>query len=180
MRLFWLLPVLFLAGCSPALLHVTPKRQQQLTQMIMQMDRSVDPSEARSLAREALRFSHTLAERYRVTTSPWVHNFLVNIHLRDRGLCYQWADDLLKDLAHLHSKTLRILPVGANIGSYWKEHNALVVLPAHHVTPLEYGILLDPWRHSGTLFFVPVEQDKKYQWKVRWKRLPKTAQGQTQ
>ena len=146
----------------------------------MQMDRSVNRHEADTLAREALRFSRTLAERYRVTTSPWVHNFLVNIHLKDRGLCYQWADDLLNDLTRLHSKTLRILPIGSNIGSYWTEHNALVVLPSHRVIPLAHGILLDPWRDSGKLFFVPVGKDSKYQWQVRWERLPQAAKGRAQ
>jgi len=174
----FLLVALWLGGCSPQVPALHPADERQLGRMIAGMDRSVDPYEARSLAREALRFSRTLARRYRVTTSPWMHNFLVNIHLKDRGLCYQWADDLLNDLGRLHPKTLRILPVGANIGSYWTEHNALVVLPAHHVTPLAQGILLDPWRHSGRLFFVPVGQDSKYQWQVRWKRLPKTARGQ--
>ncbi len=175
-----MLSALYLTGCSPALPQSTSDQQQRLMHMIAQMDRSVNLLEARSLAREALQFSRTLAKRYRVTTSPWMHNFLVNIHVKDRGLCYQWADDLLSDLTRLQTTTLRILPVGANIGSYWHEHNALVVVPAHHVIPLKHGILLDPWRHSGALFFVPVEQDKKYQWNVRWKRVPKTTQSPMQ
>jgi len=160
------------SGCAPQLPRITSADEQRLSGMLRQMDRSIDPTEARRLAHEALTYSRTLAERYRVSASPWVHNFLVNVGLRDRGLCYQWADDLYTHLAALHLKTLALYPVGANIGSYLTEHNALAVLPTHHVTPLEYGVLLDPWRHSGDLFFLPVGKDTKYRWRVRQERIP--------
>ncbi len=161
-------------GCAPQSLPETPSQQgRRLTHMLRGLDRSVDPAEARRLAQEALRYSRSLAQRYHVTSSPWVHNFLVNIGLKKRGLCYQWADDLQSHLAHLHLATLAIYPIGAHIGDYWREHNALVVLPAHHVTPLSYGIVLDPWRHSGDLYFLPVYQDTAYHWSLRDDRIPK-------
>jgi len=160
-----------LNGCATKLPKVTPIQESRLARMLMTLDRSVDPVEARRLAHEALTYSGALAKRYRVETSPWVHNFLVNVGLKKRGLCYQWADDLRAHLAHLHLKTLTLYPVGANIGDYWKEHNALAVLPTHHVTPLAYGILLDPWRHAGKLYFSPIEQDTKYHWQVRQERM---------
>jgi len=169
--LLWVTVAWLLGGCAPRLPHVTPTQEQHLTHMLTALDRSVDPTEAHRLAHEALTYSRTLAARYRVETSPWMHNFLVNVGVKKRGLCYQWADDLQSHLAHLHLKTLTLYPVGANIGDYWREHNALAVLPTHHVTPLSYAILLDPWRHSGNLYFVPVGQDTKYRWQVRRNRM---------
>jgi hypothetical protein len=166
------LAVLFFGGCTPKLPQPNPAREQRLTRMFQDLDHSVDPHEAHRMAHEAIVFSRTLAVRYHVDTSPWVHNLLVNVHLRDRGLCYQWADDLYRHLTALHLKTLTLYPIGANIGSYLTEHNALVVLPSHHVTPLEYGTLLDPWRHSGDLLFMPVGEDTKYRWRIRRERMP--------
>jgi len=139
--------------------------------MLIGMDASVDVREARRLAHEAIVYSRTLAERYRVNTHPLVHNFLVNVHLRDRGLCYQWADDLYTHLDALHLKTLTLYPVGANIGRYFTEHNALVVSPSLQAVALADSILLDPWRHSGDLLFLPVGQDRKYRWVLRKERL---------
>jgi hypothetical protein len=164
--------VFFVAGCAPRLPHPSADKEQRLVRMLVAMDGSVDRAEARRLAHEAIAYSRTLAGRYHVTTSPWVHNFLVNVHLRDRGLCYQWADDLYTHLDALHLKTLTLSPVGANIGRYFTEHNALAVLPSRHALPLGKGILLDPWRHSGDLFFVHIGKDAAYRWQIRPERIP--------
>jgi hypothetical protein len=163
--------VVLLSGCNRPIPQVTPTQSSQLTRLIVQMDRSIDRHEAERLAYEALTYSRTLANRYRVTTSPWVHNFLVNVGLRDRGLCYQWADDLMAHLRALHSRTLVLYPVGAHIGDYWREHNAIVVMPRHHSVALERTIVLDPWRYGGRLFFAPVAQDATYHWQLRNDRM---------
>jgi hypothetical protein len=141
--------------------------------MVVQMDRSVDPVEAKRLAHESLRFSRELARRYGVVTSAWVHNFLVNVGIKDRGLCYQWADDLTAHLEGFRFKTLTLYPVGAHIGDYWREHNAIVVVPRHRTIPLSRAILLDPWRYGGRLFFALVEQDRRYRWRIRTERTNK-------
>ncbi len=143
--------------------------------MLTEMDASVDVREARQLAHEAIVHSRRLAKHYRVNTPPWVHNFLVNVHLRDRGLCYQWADDLYAHLDALHLKTLALYPVGANVGRYFTEHNALVVAPSRQTIPLADSVLLDPWRHSGDLLFLPVKQDRKYRWVLRKERMAHTG-----
>jgi hypothetical protein len=159
----------------PKLPQPNPVQEQHLTQMLQELDPSVDPLEAHRMAHEAIVFSRTLAVRYHVDTSPWVHNLLVNVHLRDRGLCYQWADDLYRHLTALHLHTLALYPIGANIGNYLAEHNALAVLPTRHAATLEYGTLLDPWRRSGDLLFMPVGEDTKYRWRVRPERVPATT-----
>jgi hypothetical protein len=158
---------------------VTSAQEEHLTRLITRMDREIDPTEAGKLAHEALIFSRDLAVRYRVSTSPWVHNFLVNVGIRDRGLCYQWADDLMEHLNAFHFKTLALYPVGAHIGEYWSEHNAIAVFSPRHVVPLEYAILLDPWRHGGRLFFAPVAHDTKYHWQIRRDRIPQKTANHT-
>jgi hypothetical protein len=135
-----------------------------------------DPREARLLADRALRESLELRRRYRAVSPPLWHNVLVNTGIRKRGLCWHWADDLWLRLRKLRLRTLRILPVGANVGSYWREHNALAVLPASQPGyPLKRGILLDPWRKSGELWFAPVGKDPRYRWRLRSDRLPDTV-----
>jgi len=187
-RIIPLVLLLILTGCTPDLPLPSTKEEEHLARMLTDMDASIDAREAHQLAHEAITYSYTLAKRYRVTTPPWIHNFLVNVHLRNRGLCYQWADDLYAHLTALHLTTLTLYPVGANIGRYLTEHNALVVLPPvqtagttnpDHRVPNPYdGILLDPWRHSGDLFFTPVGKDKKYHWTIRWTRLKKNPVAQ--
>jgi hypothetical protein len=172
--------LLLLGGCAPQQPTVTSAQEERLTRLVVHMDREIDPAEAKRLAHEALVFSRELAVRYRVATSPWVHNFLVNVGIRDRGLCYQWADDLMAHLNALHLKTLTLYPVGTHIGEYWSEHNAIAVFSSRHVVPLEHAILLDPWRHSGQLFFSTTEADTRYHWQIRRDRIIATTDLQPQ
>jgi hypothetical protein len=145
------------------------KQQSKLYTLLLQTYPKISHQEASLLAREAVTYSQALASKYRVTTPPLFHNFLVNIKLKDRGLCYQWSDDLYHHLQKFHLKSIQLLPVGAYIGSYWREHNAIVILPlGSHGT--KEGILLDAWRHSGKLYFVPIHKDPEYQWKIRTDR----------
>jgi len=55
--------------------------------------------------------------------------------------------------------------VGANTGEYWTEHNALVIV--NKQGHIEDGIVIDPWRDSGRLYFSKVKSDKKYIWSHR-------------
>ncbi len=172
MRYTWLLLALFwIGGCAPRLPSDISAKERRLYSMIVQMDSSVSHHEASRLAHEAIIYSQTLARKYKVQTSPWVHNFLVNAGLKKRGLCYQWADDLMSHLSTINPKTLRLLPIGANIGDYWREHNAVAVLPSKANIPLSRGIILDAWRYSGDLYFAPVGSDTKYRWKIRTERI---------
>jgi len=55
--------------------------------------------------------------------------------------------------------------VGANIGEYWSEHNSLVIVAKGML--IEEGIIIDPWRKGGELYFSKVKDDKKYIWQHR-------------
>jgi len=58
--------------------------------------------------------------------------------------------------------------MGANIGEYLYEHNVLVVVARGGTA--EEGVIIDPWRDSGDLYFAKVSEDTKYQWKHRGNR----------
>jgi len=133
------------------------------------MDSNINHDEASRVAKEAISYSLVLKRKYRANTTPLVHNFLVNVGIKDRGLCYEWSDDLYARLTRLQLKTIRLMPVGSHIGSYWSEHNALVILPNKPYS-LKNAVLLDPWRDSGLLYFDFVVNDKSYSWKIRHDR----------
>jgi hypothetical protein len=87
---------------------------------------------------------------------PSFHNFLVNLGTRKRGLCFQWAEDLLVELDALKLRTLELHWAEAWAGS-WREHNCVVVTAKGQ--SFRQGIILDCWRHSGHLFWSPLATD---------------------
>ena len=68
----------------------------------------VRAKEAQRLADCAYLTSRQLARDYRVIGPPLFHNFLVNIGVRERGLCFQWARDLFVKLDQLPLQTLEL------------------------------------------------------------------------
>ena len=85
---------------------------------------------------------------------------LVNAGLRPRGLCYHWANDLGERLATVPIQTLEIHYVVARRATP-REHNAIVI--TRRGAPFTEGLVLDAWRRSGELTWVPVTSDH-YPW----------------
>lgn len=131
---------------------------------------SVDKEEAQRLAVCAHESSLELAMRYRVARPPAFHNFLVNTGMKQRGLCYHWAEDLWAKLEALNLVTLELNWGMARAGTY-REHNCVVVTARG--APFETGIVLDAWRQSGNLVWKHVSSDK-YPW-VKGELVPTTA-----
>lgn len=120
----------------------------------------VHPEEARRVAECAYRSAEQLTRNYRVVGPPLFHNFLVNTGIRKRGLCFQWAEDLLAQLDRLKLRTLELHWGEARAGT-WREHNCVVVTATGQ--PFRTGIILDCWRHSGRLYWASVRTDH-YPW----------------
>ena len=120
----------------------------------------VRPDEAQRVAQCAYATAERLRHDYRMIGPPLFHNFLVNVGIRKRGLCFQWAEDLLVNLDALKLATLELHWGEARAGSL-REHNCVVVTARGQ--PFRDGILLDCWRHSGRLFWSPVATDH-YPW----------------
>lgn len=158
--------LLFLACTSTIQPNVEQQNKKQLYKLIMKTHRSISSKEAKIISSEAITYSRKLSKHYGTTTTPLFHNFLVNVGIKERGLCHHWSDDLYLYLRKFNFKTIHMKSVGSYIGSYWQEHNALVVLPTNS-NDIKKGILLDPWRDSGKLYFSPIAKDPEYSWKIR-------------
>jgi hypothetical protein len=112
------------------------------------------------VAERAYSCSAQLAREYRVVRPPILHNVLVNLGLRKRGLCFHWADDLSASLESLQLHTLQLHHSVAHLDTR-REHSSVVLTASGQ--PFDEGIVLDAWRHSGRLYWVSVKQDR-YPW----------------
>ena len=145
-------------------LEVINKRVNELESLIVGLSPRVSRNEALNLSRSSIDYSLHLSQQYKAISSPWIQNSLVNMGLKERGLCYEWTEDLLKHLVQKDYKTLDFHTVGANIG-YLNEHNAFSVSAKGE--SIEKSIVLDAWRNSGNLYFKKIREDEKYEWKER-------------
>ncbi len=153
----------FFLGCSVKQenLAIEPTKLTQLTTDLAALSPSVDYQEARLFAYEALWYPHVLAKRYGLVYPPTFHNLLINTGLRDRGLCYQWSEDMIIHLKALHYQSFDLRWGVANKGEF-DEHNTVVVVAKG--APFSTGILIDPWRHSGELYWTKLNDDPEYHW----------------
>jgi hypothetical protein len=113
------------------------------------------------LAEAALRQSRALAIEYGMTHPPQLHNVLVNLGLKRRGLCWHWTEDLLDRLAALPLESYELHWGTAYRGRLFREHNTVVVTARGRA--FETGVVLDPWRESGELYWGLVREDR-YPW----------------
>ncbi len=128
------------------------------------LNQHADEAEARQVAQTAVIYSRRLAEKYELVRPAVFHNLLVRVGLKKRGLCYHWTEDLLERLQALKLKTYRLYWGVAHRGSELSEHNSVII--AARGQGFERGIILDPWRNSGDLFWCPVHADS-YPWQPR-------------
>lgn len=122
--------------------------------------RNVDPHEAELLSVTAHIMSRRLAREYGVTGDPAIHNFLINVGAKKRGICADYTRDIGSRLKEFHFKTL-VLHWGAAYAKESDENNALVVTARNQ--PFIEGIVLDGWRRGGRLFWCPVKTDHEYE-----------------
>ena len=162
-----ILAVLMLAACSSSL--PTPATKTEVAALateIAALSPNVDPTEASRAAQISYGHSHVLALQYQITDPPLIHNAKVNAGTRPRGLCYHWAEDMEKRLNAENFATLEMTRAIANSDSrFLIEHSTAVI--AAKGTRMQDGIVLDPWRNGGSLFWSKASADRRYQWKPR-------------
>ena len=122
--------------------------------------RTVDPNEAALLSETAHRTSRQCARDYGVTGDPAVHNYLIRIGKRKRGICADYVHDIGAVLRELRFKTL-VLRWGTAWEKESSENNGLIVTARNQ--PFADGIVLDGWRRAGRLFWCPVREDHEYE-----------------
>ncbi len=155
----------FLVGCVVTAPSVSQTKIAELSFLFQSLDSSIPQSETIQLSKDIFHKTQQLTEEFELTSPPVLHNFLVNVGVREKGLCYHWSDALYVYLTQKKYTFFEFHLVGANIGEYFYEHNALVVVAKGG--KVEEGIIIDPWRDSGELFFSKVEDDLVYKWKHR-------------
>jgi hypothetical protein len=133
-----------------------------LVRRIRMLSPTVDPDEARAVARVSYETGRQLAREWRLVWPPGLHNLLVNSGQRKGGLCFQFAAELAPRLDALKLKTLTLHWAESYLGTA-SEHNVIVVTAKGQ--PFHTGILLDNWRYSGRLAWGFVTEDREYEWK---------------
>ena len=149
-----------LTGCALLPSGAKASEVRALQDALGSLSPTVRQVEAERVAQCAYDSSRILAQKYRVVRPAGLHNFLVNVGLKQRGLCYQWAEDLLAQLQTFKLDSLE-LHWGIARADTAREHNSVVVTARGQ--PFDEGIVLDPWRRSGRLVWSPVAADK-YPW----------------
>jgi hypothetical protein len=127
----------------------------------------VDPAEAQLLAETAITQSAALARSYGMAPPIEIHNVMVNLGLRPRGLCYQCAEDLYVKLRDLNLKTLQLHWGVSHRFDLWLEHSGVIVTARGR--PFEGGLVVDFWRHAGKLRWAQVARDR-YPWVMMFKQ----------
>ncbi|MDY0321706.1 MAG: hypothetical protein RBR23_08250 [Arcobacteraceae bacterium] len=176
--LLYIITLFIFTGCSVKYDHVTlsedsrvkltkedlqtKQKIETLAQMIQSLSPKINKIEAYNIAQNSIYYSMHLANSYDLVKPPSFQNFLVNQNLRQRGLCHQWASDILDYLKKDKYETIGIYKVISNEGDYFTEHHAISITARGE--PYDKGIVLDAWRNSGDLYFAYVTQDKEYKW----------------
>ncbi|MXQ06943.1 hypothetical protein GQ651_03690 [Alphaproteobacteria bacterium GH1-50] len=174
----------FLAACAVPPEKRAPATETEIAALaheIRALGDHVDHEEAARAARIAYRHTRELAIAYQITDPPLIHNTKVNMGLRPRGLCWHWAEDMEKRLAQESFRTLDLHRAIANADNEWLIDHSTVIIGAEG-DAWDEGIVLDPWRQGGTLFWDQVKDDTRYRWVNRedvfdWKRRQLIAEG---
>jgi hypothetical protein len=148
---------------NPSDAQIYRDKIKQLEQELVALSAAVDKTDAQIMAATAVQESAVLAEEYRLVRPAVTHNLLVVLGIKDRGLCYHWTEDLMIRLQALDLKSLQLHWGVAYRGSELREHNCVVITARGQ--RFFKGIVLDPWRNSGNLFWARVTKDS-YPWKV--------------
>ena len=166
-KMLSLLAVLVLCACAsiPVPQSISKTEINDLTQEIIAMGQGVDVGEAARAAQIALEYPLQLAKQYGITDAPLIHNTKVNTGRRPRGLCYHWADDMQARLEQEGFKTLQLHRGIANATNILIEHSTVIV--SQRGDTMFEGVILDPWRFGGTLYWGPTLKDARYTWVER-------------
>ncbi len=124
---------------------------------------NVSAQDAELMAREAHAYPMHLANVWQISSPPLVNNLLRNSGKVEYGLCIDWTYAMRQRMRGLGLTSFDWYWGIANEGSDLFEHSTLVVVAKGQ--SFDQGIILDPWRNSGKLFWTRVGKDAKYEWK---------------
>ena len=136
-----------LLSLLPAELAATPEARQ----------------EARALADAAYRGSAAIARINRPLFPCWLNNRIINspFRLRDRGLCWQWQEDLFRELRRIPTSFFRLGCCVRDAGNR-HEHHAVYLAPVGAAWPCVR--VLDAWRYQGHLLVLTPREVAEDEW----------------
>ncbi len=143
-----------------------PDEVARLAQGIMALSSDIDPEEARRAADIAVNYPKHLRRQYEVEDPPLIHNMKVNSGRKPRGLCWHWAQDMQTRLARENFQTLDLHRAIANAHTRLLIDHSTVIISAKGDDMFD-GMVLDPWRFGGVLYWSPTLGDEKYDWVPR-------------
>ncbi len=162
----FILLVVLTACATKGPVTATEPQITALAQSLRQMSPDVDPREADRAARISYQTAFALAQTYQITDHPLIHNSKVNAGTKPRGLCYHWAEDMQARLLAEGFETLDVTRAIANSHTrFLIDHSTAVLIPTG--ANMKDGVVIDPWRGGGRLFWSPVTQDSRYNWLPR-------------
>ncbi len=170
------LAITMLGACSAP----PPSDDQQVQKLaveIRSLGPDIDPEEAQRAARIAYDYTAQLAQEYQITDPPLIHNAKVNKGLRPRGLCWHWAEDIERRLKQEEFQTLALHRAIANADNPFRIDHSTAIISRRGETMYD-GVILDPWRYGGVLFWSPTLADTRYEWVPRAVVLEKRRQEQ--
>jgi len=85
--------------------------------------------------------------------------------VKPRGLCWHWAMDMEARLKRERFETLQMHRAVANANNIRLEHSTAII--SAKGDPMDEGIILDPWRKGGRLFWSHLRDDTRYRWVPR-------------
>ncbi|SLN74489.1 hypothetical protein [Ruegeria meonggei] len=154
-----------LAGCATTQPTASQNDITNLAQAIQNLGPNVDPVEARQAATIAYTYSQQLALDWDVTDPAIIHNAKIINGFREKGLCNDWAQAMTGRLRQENFRTLDM---------HWATSPPTPFRIIHHSALISAkedsmydGLILDPWRNSGALFWAPVREDTRYNWRPR-------------
>jgi hypothetical protein len=144
-----------------------------LAAAIRALSPGVDAEEAARAAFVSYTHVARLRAEYQITDPAIIHNIKVNQGIKPRGLCWHWAQDMETRLAEEAFATLDLHRAIANYDNWWLEHSTVIISAAG--AAMHDGLVIDPWRAGGVLTWMPVRDDRRYDWTPRaevfdWKR----------
>jgi len=122
----------------------------------------VSIDEADRMAKIIIDTIYMVSQKYRISTSALINNFLINIGARKDGRCYQYVTELMKALS-MKSWQRFDLHWGTAYEGTFRENNALVITARNG--SFNEGVAIDSWRTAGKPFWKPVKGDR-FPWKI--------------
>lgn len=136
-----------------------------LAREIQSLGPEVNPDEALRAAWVTYDYTYQLAQEYQITDGPLIHNTKVNMGKKPRGLCWHWAQDIEARLKQENFQTLELHRAVANSFNIRLEHSTAII--SRRGDDFRQGIVLDPWRKGGEVFWARTVEDRRYTWLPR-------------